>query len=403
MRTIAEHLAVVLHAVRPTAAESVPVAASIGRVAAVDAIAAIDVPAFDNSGMDGFAVRFDDVALAAEDRPTRLVVVHDVPAGSGEDPRLDRGEAVRIMTGAIVPSDADAVVPFEHTAGGLHDSLGEIMVLRAPALRGAHVRRAGGDARAGDVVLAAGRRIGALQAAALAASGIAEVAVRRVPRVAVVATGSELAAPGEPLARGRIPDSNSLLMAGLVESTGAAAVVVAMVADDEEAFARVLAEADVDVVVTSGGVSAGAFEVVRDALSDRIDFVSVAMQPGKPQAFGTLADGRLVFGLPGNPVGVAVSFELFVRPALLAMQGADPAPTTARLTAAEGWVGRRDRAVVMPVAIDRTAAPWSVRPAAAGGSRSHLVASLAAADGYAVVEDGRDVAAGDSVDVMLLP
>lgn len=394
----------VLAAVTLLPTETVPLTAAAGRTLAEPVLAAHDLPGFDNSSMDGFAVHFADVGGADAESPVTLRVVADLPAGSSDDPSFGAGEAVRIMTGAPVPTDADAIVPFEDTAGGLADSLGTVQVQRAPAASGAFIRRRGGDTRAGEVVLTAGERLGAFALSAAAAAGVAELVVRRRPRVAVVSTGSELVAPGIVPGRGQTPDSNSTLLAALVSGTDADVTVTAALRDEADAIHTLLARADdADVIVFTGGVSAGAYEPVRQALSDRISFVKVAMQPGKPQAFGVLDDGRLVFGLPGNPVSVAVSFEVFVRPALLALQGrATIDRRTARLTASETWTTPPGRRQYLPAAIDLAAG--TVRPATAGGSGSHLAASLARAEAFAIVPaEVSDVAVGDPLDVMLIP
>ena len=414
MRTVEEQLADVLSAVRRTPLEACPAAEALGRTLAEPVLARVDIPAFDNSAMDGFAVRRADAAEASPEHPARLRVVADLPAGTGDDPPLRPGEAARIMTGSPGPSAADAVVPFEDTTGGLEDSLGEVLVERAPA-PGAHIRRRGEDAVVGDEIVPAGIRLGPLQLGAIAAAGVGEAVVAAAPRVAIVSTGSELAGPvalgparPEPLPRGMIPESNGVLLAGLVAEAGADVVLRERVVDDGAALLAVLAraaEAGADVVVMSGGVSAGAYEVVRQTLGGTMDFAKVAMQPGKPQGFGRAEDGTLLFGLPGNPVSVAVSFETFVRPALLAMQGrADLRRPILRLPAAVGWRTPRGRRQYLPAAIDRAdPGAWTVRPATAGGSGSHLAGGLARAEAYAVVPAEVDaVAPGDAVDVMLL-
>ncbi|GEB45325.1 molybdopterin molybdenumtransferase MoeA [Microbacterium testaceum] len=402
--TVEEHRARVLAAVSRLAPETVRLADAAGRTLAEPVLAAHDLPGFDNSSMDGFAVHVADVEGADAENPATLRVVGDLPAGSSADPSFGAGEAVRIMTGAPVPTAADAIVPFEDTTGGLADSLGTIDVRRAPAAAGAFIRRRGGDTRAGDVVLSAGERLGALALSAAAAAGVAELVVHRRPRVAVVSTGSELVAPGTAPGRGQTPDSNSTLLAALVTGADADVTVIASLPDEAEAIHSFLARAlDADVVVFTGGVSAGAYEPVRQALSDRIAFEKVAMQPGKPQAFGVLDDGRLVFGLPGNPVSVAVSFEVFVRPALLALQGRTVIDRRlARLTASETWTTPPGRRQYLPAAIDLVAG--TVRPATAGGSGSHLAASLARAEAFAIVPaEVSTVSVGDPLDVMLIP
>lgn len=404
LRTVEEQRARVLEAVTVLPVETVGLVEAAGRTLAADVRARHDLPGDDNSSMDGFAVRFADVEGADTGTPVVLRVVADLPAGSADDPAFGPGEAVRIMTGAPIPTGADAVVPFEDTAGGLADSLGLIEVRRAPAAAGAFIRRRGGDVRPGEVVLTAGERLGPFARAAAAAAGVDRVEVRRRPRVAVVSTGSELVPPGVAPGRGQTPDSNATLLASLVADADADVVLVAHVTDEAGAIDDVLAHAaEVDVVVFSGGVSAGAYEPVRQALSDRIAFEKVAMQPGKPQAFGRLDDGRLVFGLPGNPVSVAVSFEVFVRPALLRLQGrAVIDRRRARLTASETWTTPPGRRQYLPAVVDLVAG--TVRPATPGGSGSHLAASLARAEAFAIVPaEVASVAVGDPVDVMLIP
>jgi molybdopterin molybdotransferase len=406
MRTVEDQLAIVLDAARPLPSERIATAAAAGRTLTAPVRARVDIPVFDNSAMDGFAVRFADVRHASPESPVTLRVVADVPAGSPLDPPLGAGEAARIMTGSAVPADADAIVPFEDTAGGVADSLTLAVVTAAPRIRGVYVRRRGDDLVAGDEVIAAGELLGPLQCSSVVAAGVTEVRVSRRPRVAVVSTGAELAAPGEPLARGQIPESNSTLLAGLARDAGADVVRVASVDDAEDAFRSLLTElAEVDVIITSGGVSAGAYEVVKNVLEGEIEFAKVAMQPGKPQAFGRLATGALLFGLPGNPVSSAVSFEVFVRPALFALQGRTrlqrPVLT---LPAATAWRTPPDRRQYLPAAIDRSdPARWAVRPATGGGSGSHLAGGLARAEAYAIVSAEIDaVDAGDLLDVMLL-
>lgn len=407
LRTVEEQLARVLAAVRVLEAETRAIGDAAGRTLAEPAAAAHDIPLFDNSAMDGFAVHAADVATASPEHPVTLRVVADLPAGTDADPALDAGEAARIMTGSACPTDADAIVPFEDTAGGLADSLGEVRVLRAPAKPGAFVRRRGADLHAGDTVVHAGERLGAFQIAAAVAAGVSEVRVTRAPRVAVISTGSELLAPGEPATRGRIPDSNGPLLAQLVRDADAEVVHIARVPDDADAVRAVTADAiarGADVIVFSGGVSAGAYEPVRGAFDGRgeVEFAGVAMQPGKPQAFGVLDSGCLVFGLPGNPVSVAVSFEVFVRPALLALQGRTGIHrATAPFTADAAWTPPPGRRQYLPAVVDLVAR--TVRPATAGGSGSHLAGGLARAHAFAIVPaEVTAVAVGDPIDVMLV-
>ncbi|MFC0198266.1 gephyrin-like molybdotransferase Glp [Microbacterium arthrosphaerae] len=410
LRSVDEHLADVLAAVAPLPAEHVALSAAHGLTLRAPVRAAVDIPVFDNSAMDGFAVRFADASDAAPDAPTTLQVVADLPAGTADDPALSAGQAARIMTGSAVPTDADAIVPFEDTAGGLADSLGTIAVLRAPRGPGAHIRRAGEDARAGAEVLPAGDVLGPLQVAAAATAGAADVVVSRRPRVAVISTGSELVEPGKALRRGQIPESNSLLLAALATECGAEVVRRASVPDESDELEALLAAVTdaasptrADVVVFSGGVSAGAYEVVKTTLARAMTFSKVAMQPGKPQGFGRLPSGALLFGLPGNPVSAAVSFEVFVRPALLALQGRRVIERPVLvLPAGAAWRTPPGRCQYLPVRLDRsTAGAWRVLPATSGGS--HLAGGLGRAEAYAVVPAEVDaVAEGDLVDVMLI-
>ncbi|MGZ0068383.1 molybdopterin molybdotransferase MoeA [Microbacterium arborescens] len=410
LRTVEEQLADVLAAVRPLPTRTAGLADAAGCVLREAAVARGGIPDFDNSAMDGFAVRFDDVADASAEHPVDLAVIADLPAGSADDPPLSPGQAARIMTGAPVPTDADTIVPFEDTAGGLDDSLTTARVLAAPARRGVFVRRAHDDIRPGDTVLGAGVLLGPRQLAALAAADIARVAVSEAPRVVVISTGSELVEPGLPRFRGQIPESNGLLLEALVRQAGGEVVRRVHVDDGGTAFRREIAEATTggsraDVVITSGGVSAGAYEVVKTELGDALRFSRVAMQPGKPQAFAVLPSGTLVFGLPGNPVSAAVSFEVFVRPALLALQGrSDLHRPALRLPAAESWRTPPGRRQYLPAVIDRSdPARWCVRPATPGGSGSHLAGALALAEAYAVVPaETAVVEAGDLIEVVLL-
>lgn len=397
MITVDEHRAQILGAVRALEHVTMPVEAALGRVLREPVLSAVDLPLFDNSAMDGFAVHHADVAAASAQAPVRLEVVADLPAGTAENPEVGRGQAARIMTGAPFPTAADTVVPFEDTAGGLADSLDHVTVTLAPRARGAHIRPQGEECRAGDEILSAGTLLGGRQLAAAAAAGVTDVVVSRIPRVAVISTGDELRAPGTPLQRGQIPESNSVLLDGLCRQNGAEVVLRTQVTDDGDGLRRALDEASAlgaDVVITSGGVSAGAYEVVRNVAPMR--FEKVAMQPGKPQGFG---DGApLMFGLPGNPVSVAVSFEVFVRPALLAMQGASVLDRlVVPMRVLESWHTPPGRRQYRPAHVSAS----GVRPASSGGS--HLAASLGRADGYAIVPAEVDtVSVGDIVDVMLI-
>ena len=388
MLSVEEYLERVLALATVLPAEATPIAEGRGRVLTEGLSARFAVPPFDNSAMDGFAVRASDAAAGAV-----VGVVGDIPAGATSTPTVGPGEAARIMTGAPMPPGADAVVPVEATDQPMGAApLPAHVVITEAATPGRHVRRAGEDVRAGDVVLPAGTVWGPEAASAAASIGYGEVLLRRRPRVAVLSTGSELAAAGEPLGFGQIPDSNSILLAGLVERFGGTVVLRRSVPDDGAEFSRVLTEATAaaDVVVTSGGVSVGAFEVVRQVVEGRIEFVKVAMQPGKPQACGVVRapDGREVafLGLPGNPVSVFVSAWAFLRPLLAAFQGLPTVWPSVELPVAEGWRSPPGRRQYTPVRI----VDGAVSPTHRLGSGSHLVASLHLADGLAVVPEDAD-------------
>ncbi|MGB6245972.1 gephyrin-like molybdotransferase Glp [Gordonia sp. (in: high G+C Gram-positive bacteria)] len=399
MIPIEEHRARVLDAVPVLAPVAVRSADAAGLVLAADVANRWPVPLFDNSAMDGYAVRAADAVPGAV-----LRVVADVPAGCPDDPAIGPGEAVRIMTGAPVPTDADAVVPLEHTDLGtaiLAAPPATVTVTTAPE-PGAHIRRAGEDADAGSTVVAAGTVLGPWQLSAIASAGHETVQAHPRPRVAVVSTGSELIDPSGTPERGQIPESNSVLLAAAVREAGGEVVSVCRVADDEVALTALLAELDADAVILTGGASVGAFDVVKAVLdgTGSIAFTTVAMQPGKPQGFGLTDAGRPVFCLPGNPVSVAVSYEMFVRPALRRMAGhtrIDRPLVTRR--AGTGWRSRPGRMQILPAVVDEQ----TVRPAARGGSGSHLVSSLADATALALVPaDVETVAAGDPITVIVL-
>ncbi len=426
MRTLDEHRAAALALAAPLPEVVVGLDAALGAVLAQDVRTSERLPRWDNSAMDGYAVRADDVRDATAGAPVTLRVVADLPAGTSGTPTVGPGTAARIMTGAPVPPGADTVVPVEDTDAGT-----VTVQVRAAKAIGSHVRRAGEDASPGDLVVAAGTLLGPAHVAAVASVGVADVPVHRRPRVAVVSTGDELVPPGTPLAHGQIPDSNSWLLAAAVRDAGGEPVRLGPVGDDPDALRDLLRglddDTDVDAVVTSGGVSVGAFDVVKAALRDEpgVDFLPVAVQPGKPQGLGRLPGGTPVFALPGNPVSSFVSFEVFVRPALLRMRGlADVERPTTTAVVDDGWRTPPGRAQVMPVRFVRpyvarddrgTAGPASLatspgtadaRPphvvrATAGGSGSHLVARLAVAEGLAVVPaEIEQVAPGDRVTVL---
>lgn len=403
MRTVAEHQALIAQLIAPTRPVAVPLEAAAGRVLASDLVAERPLPAFDNSAMDGYAVRAAEVATASAAEPVVLPVAADVPAGRVDGPALAPGTAHRIMTGAPLPPGADAVVQVEATdAGSGVIGAGGTVTVHEPRAAGQHVRRAGEDVTAGETVLRAGTVLGAAQVGLVAALGEPTATVRPPVRVLVLSTGSELVGPGEPLAHGQIHESNGVMLATAVRAAGATAHQLHFVPDDVEQFLAVLREhlADVDLVITSGGVSAGAYEVVKDALADRgVEFAKVAMQPGMPQGAGRL-DGTAVVTLPGNPVSSLVSFEVFLRPALRAAMGyADVARPVVRARLSEPLHSPAGKRQFRRGALDRALGTVATM----GPPASHFLRYLASSDCLLdVPEDVTELAAGDEVDAWLL-
>jgi molybdopterin molybdotransferase len=404
---VEEHQAVVAGLLPLLGVEEVPLTAAHGRVLAEDVLAQVALPGFDNSAMDGYAARWADVGSATAASPLRLPVADDIPAGRTDVGALAPGTVQRIMTGAPLPGGADVVVPVELTDAGT-----DVVEIRGAPAPGTHLRHAGEDIAEGTVALRAGSPLGAAQLGLAAAVGCPAVRVRRRPRVLVLSTGSELVEPGLPLSPGQIYESNSALLVAAVEEAGGVARRLHFVPDDVEQFLTTVRSAlaggggddgngdgPADLLLTSGGVSAGAYEVVKDALGGlgTVEFVKVAMQPGGPQGAGTV-EGVPVVTLPGNPVSSFVSFEVFVRPALrraLGHAAPDRLRTSARLTSGlrspagrrQFLRGRFDAGTVSQV----------------GGPGSHLVAHLARANCLVVVpEDVTELPAGAEVGVVLI-
>lgn len=383
-----EALTRILDRARPLPAERVPLEQAVGRVLAEPALSRTDLPPFASSAMDGFAVRADET-------PGSLPISARVAAGSPSLTPLPQGAAATIATGGAVPDGADAVVPIERA----DEADGQVQIAE-PVQPGAHIRPRGGDVREGDVVVPAGTRLGPAQIGALAAAGVGEVRCSQRPRVAVLATGSELRPPGEALGAGHIFESNRPMLAAALAAAGADLELLPVVPDEEaahrEALARGLAA---DVLVTSGGVSVGPHDLVRRvaaALGVEEVFWGVAIKPGKPLSFG-VRDATLVFGLPGNPVSSLVGAILFVRPALLAQQGiADPWPAfeVARTASALRRNAYRDEFL----RARRSFAEDGVRVEAIAGQESHMIVRASSADALVHVPRGSgEIAAGETV------
>jgi molybdopterin molybdotransferase len=436
LTSVEDHLAGILAAIRPLAPTELTINDAYGLVLAEDVTTAGPLPSFDNSSMDGYAVRVQDVAAATEEHPVTLPVVAEVAAGDTGAYALPAGTAIRIMTGAMLPRGTEAVVPVEWTDAGTAR-----VCIRAKVDAGASVRLAGGDAKAGEVLVTAGTRLRPMHIAVIAAAGRGTILVRPRPRVVVLSTGSELAEPGTPIIPGRIWDSNSFMIAAAAREAGALAYRQAIVPDKPEQVLPAIEDQLVraDLMITTGGVSMGGeHDVVKAALRalGTIEFRKVAMQPGMPQGFGTVAlpaseppEGRQrggllsrladrgevaetparagehervpIFTLPGNPVSAYVSFQVFVRPALGTLQGYDglgleriQAEVTGPLRSPPG------RRSFLRGVLDRPAG----RVAPLTGQGSHQVATLGKANALIIVPEWAvAMSAGDTVDVLVLP
>jgi molybdopterin molybdotransferase len=404
MQSVDSYLSEVLAAIRPLPPRDLGLDEADGAVLTGDVTAAWPLPPFDNSAMDGYAVVAADIAAATPQRPVTLPVRGEVAAGDTRRHELAAGGCLKIMTGALLPPGADAVVPVEWTDDG---RVGGQVAITRPAEPGNAIRRAGDDAAVGDVLLTAGTRIGPVQLGLLAAAGHGTVTARPRPRVTLISTGNELAEPGRPVAPGQIWESNSRMLAAAARQAGFTARRHPIVPDDKATVLATIddALADADLLVTTGGVSMGGeHDVIKAALADlgTVGFRKVAMQPGMPQGFGMVGPaGTPIFTLPGNPVSAYVSFQLFVRPVASVFQGLDlERPVSRRAVLAASVRSPKQRRSFLRGILDRSAG--TVMPVS--GQASHQLASLARANALVVVpESVTELAEGAEVEVLELP
>jgi molybdopterin molybdotransferase len=401
-RSVDEHLEAVLGRVKALPAFDQPLMEAVGLVLCEDVVSGVSLPGFDNSAMDGYAVQAADLAGASQDKPITLPVVGEIRAGRSEPIVVTPGTCVRIMTGAPMPRGADSVVQVEWTDGGTV----KVRITQQPSL-GMSVRRAGEDVRAGEQVLERDTLLGPRQIAVLAAVGRARVKARPRPRVVVVSTGAELKEPGSRLGEGQIYDSNSYTLAAAARDAGAVVYRVGIVDDDPKKIMDTLSDQLVraDLMITTGGVSMGAYDIVKEILSKTgtVDFPQVAMQPGKPQGFGVLGEDEVpIFTLPGNPVSAYVSFEVFVRPALRKLMGQMPyRRSTVQGVSLDGFSSPPGRRQFVRAAARSGDQGWMA--STVGGHGSHLLGGLSRANALIVVpENVTSVRAGDQVELLLL-
>ncbi len=389
----------VLERAKVLPAETVALRDAAGRVLAEEIVAPEAVPGFDNSAMDGYAVRAGDTAGAGGSTES-LTIVGEARAGHPAEVGIGHGEAIAISTGAQIPDGAESVIRVEDT-----ERRGEGVVLHAEVPPGKNIRRAGEDIEAGDRLLGPGTPIGAAELGVLASAARPEVECARRPRVSIVVSGDELIGPGDEFRPGAVRDSNAYTVPTLAQLAGAELIGVEHAADDPATTRDVLGQAlEADVAVVCGGVSVGEHDHIKSALHDlgsEKAFWGVSLRPGKPTWFGSTGDGTLAFGLPGNPVSAMVTFILFVRPALLALQGREPSALRTIATLGEGHPGMRGRDQAVRCRLNLEAGGWIAIPTGVQGS--HVLTSMLEADALALLPASeRDAEAGDRVEVELL-
>lgn len=413
MISVEEALDKVLGYVGVLSEEEAPILDSLGQVLAENVASPLNVPPLDNSAMDGYAVRSSDTRGASGESPRLLRVIDTVAAGSISEYEVEPGSAIRIMTGAPVPRGADSVVPFEDTDETSRPAPATEIGILKEVESGLNIRRAGEDIAKGSLVLRRGAVISPAEIGVLASLGRRTVRVIRRPLVAILATGNELVGAGEPLPRGKIYNSNSYSLAALVKYYGGIPKILGIAQDSEDSVVSSLRHGlEADLLITSGGVSVGDYDVVKDVLAKQgeIDFWTVRMKPGKPLAFGVIKGVRRAgtetsiphLGLPGNPVSAMITFELFARPVILKMMGRENLARPTIEAVLEGSVVNRDlRRIFARVVVERRGGQYFAR--LTGPQGSGILTSVSLANGLAIIpEDREKVAAGDRVQVMML-
>ncbi len=412
MVSVEEALSMVLSVVNELGCQSKPVLKCLGQVLAENIVAPFDIPPFDNSAMDGYAVRADDIVSATSETPALLRVIGEVSAGGLSQAQVKPGTAVRIMTGAPLPEGADTVVPFEYTnelSREVGSWIGEEIGIFASLSPGANVRRAGEDMRRGELVIQRGTLLRPAHIGVLASIGRRTVTVIRRPVVGILATGNELLAPGRALSRGKIYNSNSYSLASQVMECGGIPKLLGIALDETEQLSKaVRAGLECDLLITSGGVSVGDYDAVKRVLAaeGEISFWTVRMKPGKPLAFGIFRrrDGSVVphLGLPGNPVSSMITFEVFARPAILKMMGATNLARPRIVAVMEDTLVNKDhRRIFARVMVNKQGGKYFAK--LTGPQGSGILTSMVKANGLAVIpETAERVEPGDNVEVIML-